>query len=370
MNMASVFRYEASEAAKRASRPSIAPVSAAPRPSAPPRPSVAPPRPSVAPPRTSAPPAQTQEIQVDDILEAADKLELEPQYIPQRPLPGFARASAPPSHAPAPSQAPRASQPVARPATPTRLVALPRVSAPPPRSSAPPPRVSAPPQMSAPPPRISALPEQPPIYVPPSAPPPRYSAPPPAINAPAVYDAPVYESRNAPSVAPVEVDIDMGDFAAAPRPRQKPVADSTMQIILDLTRVPLRTPKRRLGWVVALTVGIAVIILGVGVTKRAMSNADEETRATLASMVAPQKPTTTSTPQAPTPPKPTPAATQTPASTSTVGTLIGPAGRVYIDGKKLQGSSAIVPCGSHKIRIAPSLKTTAMDVPCGGELKL
>lgn len=198
-----------------------------------------------------------------------------------------------------------------------------------------------------------------------AAPPQRVSAPPPRLSAPPSRA----EVRQAHSVAPVAFDVDVD--LAPPPPRRKNLADSTMQIILDLTRVPRRMPKRRLGWVVAMAVGVSVLILGAGLTRRALSSEDDTMGATLAAMVATQK-SAAATPS-PVIPKPTPApAATSPASLapSPVGTVVGPTGRVYIDGKQVRGTSAIVPCGSHKIRIAPATKAKAIDVPCGGDLTL
>lgn len=199
-----------------------------------------------------------------------------------------------------------------------------------------------------------------------AAPPPRVSAPPPRLTAPPSRA----EVRQAHSVAPVAFDVDVDVDLAPPPPRRQNLADSTMQIILDLTRVPRRMPKRRLGWVVAMAVGVSVLILGAGITRRALSSEDDTTGATLAAMVAPQK-STAATPS-PVLPKPSAPAATSPASLapSPVGTVIGPTGRVYIDGKQVRGTSAIVPCGSHKIRIAPATKAKAIDVPCGGDLTL
>ncbi len=322
--MASVFRYEASEASRRAPRPSAPPA----RPSAPP-----------------APPAQddvamTLEIPIDDVLETADALAAEPEpapvYVPQLPLPSFAK----------PTRSLIVALPPSSPTLPPSSATLPAPSPsafPPPRASAPPPstRLSAPP-----PPRVHA-------------------------SLPTMAPLPAVERAQAPSVAPVAMDVEVAVHLRPPQ-RRPPPADSTMQIILDLTRVPRRIPQRKLGWVVALAVGVSVVILVVGFVRRATSERDEETRATLATMVAPQKPTATpSNPIAVKPTTPSTAKSEPGNVTpSTVGTVVGPAGRVYIDGKQVRGTSAIIPCGTRNIRVAPSNKTNRVDVPCGGEVKL
>jgi hypothetical protein len=214
------------------------------------------------------------------------------------------------------------------------------------------------------------MPEQEPAYIPQrplpafarkSAPP---SSPPPPPRA---------STHDAPSVAPLALDVAV---AIEPRRRPPPTADSTMQIILNLTRVLKPVPKRRLGWVVALAVGASVLILVAGFARRALSAEDDDARASLASMVAPPKPvitapipvvpTSTSTSSSTASPSPSPAS----LAPSPVGTVLGPAGRVYIDGKQVRGTSAIVPCGSHAIRVAPVKKAKPLDVPCGGEVKV
>lgn len=309
--MASVFRFEASEAAKRAARASI--------PSAPPASAPTAVAPIAVAPIAVAPnDGATQEIRVEDVLEAVDAIaarEPEPAYVPQRPLPSFARASTP---TPPPSMPIAAPQAIAQPA----VAVLPRVS--------------APPQTIVPPP---------------------------------------FEARNAPSVAPVEIEVDVDDMAVAPAPKPRPKpADSTMQIILELTRVPRRIPQRRLGWLVAAALGVSVLILAAGVTKRALGASDDETRETLTAMVAQQKPVNAARPEAPKPQVAPPDTSSVNAPSnlapSPVGTVIGPAGRVYIDGKQVRGTSAIIPCGPHAIRVAPATKAKTVDVPCGGEKKL
>ncbi len=190
----------------------------------------------------------------------------------------------------------------------------------------------------------------------------RSSSPP----APASTPAPA----PAASVAPVEIDIDVEVEIEAPPARRRPRSSRT-DATVQIQRVVIPPPRRRLGWIVAGAVGVSSVILVAGLVRHAVTS-DYDSRTSLAALVAPASPATTTIPT----PKPVLTSAAPPiASTSDlraapVGTVIGPAGRVYLDGTKLKGTSAIVPCGAHSIRVAPSKKAHQLDVPCGGELKL
>jgi hypothetical protein len=60
------------------------------------------------------------------------------------------------------------------------------------------------------------------------------------------------------------------------------------------------------------------------------------------------------------------------SDTSATGTVRlsrpGAAGRVWIDGKKLTSTSALVGCGVHKIKVGMRARERSVEVPCGGEL--
>jgi hypothetical protein len=85
-------------------------------------------------------------------------------------------------------------------------------------------------------------------------------------------------------------------------------------------------------------------------------------------------------PTPPTPPQDT-AATPAPAPSASAPTTGGsgvstgtvrldrPAypGKVWLDGKKLSSSSAMVSCGTHQIKVG-FRRAHSIDVPCGGEL--
>ena len=131
--------------------------------------------------------------------------------------------------------------------------------------------------------------------------------------------------------------------------------------------------RRKLSRIVFATLaGCGVILLAAAVvhvvrpSNDASAYAATATPATSAAAVAPVL-----APQAAAPP----AATATPAAdvpqTGTVR-LLKPAapGKVWLDGQKLSAATAAVACGSHQLKIGAHGKARAVDVPCGGELKV
>lgn len=175
--------------------------------------------------------------------------------------------------------------------------------------------------------------------------------------------------RVAASIAPLAVDVSI----------ELPALDAeSIALEIDEPMPPL--PRRKLGWVVAVAVLVSALVLVVGVVRHALAPSEEAP--TLAALIA-QKPK-------PAPASPAPTPSTTPASVSTtsassappvvdvnslpiapkVGTVIGPAGRVYIDGVLVRAGSAMVPCGKHAVRVAPAWKARSVDVPCGGEIKV
>ena len=75
-------------------------------------------------------------------------------------------------------------------------------------------------------------------------------------------------------------------------------------------------------------------------------------------------------------PDPASAVSPSHASAATTGELhalpASPAHRVYVDGKVVGESGAIVtlPCGEHMARIGSNGKTRAITVPCGGSAEI
>jgi hypothetical protein len=52
--------------------------------------------------------------------------------------------------------------------------------------------------------------------------------------------------------------------------------------------------------------------------------------------------------------------------------LLRPAvpGKVWLDGQKISAASATVTCGKHQLKVGARSKAHAIDIPCGGELKV
>jgi hypothetical protein len=129
--------------------------------------------------------------------------------------------------------------------------------------------------------------------------------------------------------------------------------------------------RRRLARVVAITVGgCALIIVAAGVT-HLLRAAPSQTTAPItiaesapsASAAAAATPSVATADPAPPPP---------PAATTGTLKLQKPAaaGHAWLDGKKLSQTETTVACGKHKVKVGNWGKTHAVDIPCGGELKV
>lgn len=177
------------------------------------------------------------------------------------------------------------------------------------------------------------------------------------------------EKSQASSVAPVEIDVDVEIDVELPPPG--PCTSRTDSTVL-IERMVLARPRRKLGWIIGGAVAVALTI-GSAAIVRNRAAPDAESRRLLAAIIAPSIATTPTTLATPKPALTVAAPAAVGASdlrAAPVGTVIGPAGRVYLDGTKLKGTSAIVPCGTHAIRVAPSSKVQKIDVPCGGEVRV
>ncbi len=143
----------------------------------------------------------------------------------------------------------------------------------------------------------------------------------------------------------------------------------------------LGAPRKRFkGLVVGVVSGCALILVAAGVA-RVVHASDEPSAATHASAPAAVTTTQAATPAVPPPtiartpvpssPPPVVGAAAPPPDGMTTGTvrLDRPAkvGRVWLDGKKLASPSALVSCGTHRIKVGYG-RTHSIDVPCGGEI--
>jgi hypothetical protein len=176
------------------------------------------------------------------------------------------------------------------------------------------------------------------------------------------------------SIAPVglEVEVDPNEGALEPA---KEEAQQTGPF-----RIPMQ--RRRLGGVVAGTVaGCALILVAAVIARgsqasRGPAPAAKAMNGELAAAVVPE--TGWEQPRQ----EPGPAATlgalsQTVGSTiisdvASTGTIRlqrrGAAGHVWIDGKKMTSTSALVGCGVHQIKVGARARPRPVDIPCGGEI--
>ncbi len=174
-------------------------------------------------------------------------------------------------------------------------------------------------------------------------------------------ESPRYRTSSASSIAPVDLNL-------------APPLDDEMTGSIDVVAVARR---KRFSLIVGAAVGSAAVLLVIGIgCKLAGGSNDSEiskasgVAATQAPAAATQKPAaatafTVALPGA-TAPKTT--AATTPATASTIGTLVvdGKHKKVWLDGKRLSGSSAMIQCGAHKVKIGKT-SVQMVDVPCGGE---
>ena len=163
------------------------------------------------------------------------------------------------------------------------------------------------------------------------------------------------------SIAPVGLDL-MPLRAGADEE-----VNPTMEI-----RLPPR--RRRLGGIViAAIAGCALILVAAGIARVGHASSSPAPAsspaftATTAAVTATSAPLDTTPAATSTPSNPAPASLGGP-STGTVR-LDRPAiaGHVWLDGKKLSSTSALVSCGTHQIKVGRGHKHS-VDVPCGSEI--
>lgn len=165
------------------------------------------------------------------------------------------------------------------------------------------------------------------------------------------------------SIAPVGLDLAVGAGAGD----EEEDRGTTGHVFLPAPR------KRFKGLVIGVVSTCALILVAAGVA-RVVHASDEPASTSRASAAAPAAttpstvaPTSTSTPT-PAAASPAPVSGADGTSTGTVR-LDRPAkaGHVWLDGKKLTSSSALVSCGTHRIKVGHG-RTHSIDVPCGGEI--
>jgi hypothetical protein len=164
------------------------------------------------------------------------------------------------------------------------------------------------------------------------------------------------------SIAPVGLDL-MPLRAGADEE-----VNPTMEI-----RLPPRRRRRLGGIVIAAIAGCALILVAAGIARVGHASSSPAPASSPAFTATTAAVTATSAPL-----DTAPAATSTPSSPapaslggSSAGTvrLDRPAiaGHVWLDGKKLSSTSALVSCGTHQIKVGRG-RTHSVDVPCGSEI--
>jgi hypothetical protein len=175
-----------------------------------------------------------------------------------------------------------------------------------------------------------------------------------------MVDLPTREQQSSPSIMRVGVDIDV-------EPN-----DFTRQVFLAARR---RTLTRYV--VGAVSVSCAILFLSV-LKHASASGASGDAPKTAA--VAPRSPLSVPAVAAPAVAIPAPIAAAAPVSAapvstpdpaSTVGTVRFTArpGWSVLDGKRLNATSAIVPCGLHQVKVGMGPRHDIV-VPCGGEVSI
>jgi len=138
-------------------------------------------------------------------------------------------------------------------------------------------------------------------------------------------------------------------------------------------RLPLRRRRLR-GVVIAAVSACALILVAAGIVRvgHASSEPARESRAQAALATTAAYNVATAPPSPGPPPSgaaPQPAAVSVPtAGTLHLGRNLTPRW-VWLDGKKLGSRTEVVSCGPHQIKVGRA-RAHAIDVPCGGELRV
>ena len=173
-----------------------------------------------------------------------------------------------------------------------------------------------------------------------------------AAPPPKRVEPPSQRRHTASSIAPIAIEI--------PLPRSPRFAAPEPRVSADSSIVEIRVgPPRRLRAIVEVAMAVSLLILAAGAVRAHMSSEPEGPPIILT------QPNTSSA----TAPPATVDVQNLPAVPTTGTIARADAARVVIDGTKLSASSAVVPCGSHVLRIG-NAKPRSVDVPCGGTLSI
>jgi hypothetical protein len=122
--------------------------------------------------------------------------------------------------------------------------------------------------------------------------------------------------------------------------------------------------------VVGAIAGCALILVAAGIARVGHASSSPDVTSSPATLPATTATATTTFPAATLAPAPAiPAPTSLDLSSTGTVRLDRPAtaGHVWLDGKKLSSSSAMVSCGTHQIKVGRG-RTHSVDVPCGSEI--
>jgi hypothetical protein len=148
------------------------------------------------------------------------------------------------------------------------------------------------------------------------------------------------------------------------------LADATGSASLRIVLVPAR--RQKLTRVVFAALGACGLILVAALVAHLARGTSETTAlaSTGTDPAATTAPAAVAPPAAATPP----VGAAPPVDAPQTGTLRlqrpATAGKVWLDGQKIAAASATVACGTHQIKVGAHGKAHAIDIPCGGELKL
>jgi hypothetical protein len=200
--------------------------------------------------------------------------------------------------------------------------------------------------------------------------PPNATAPMPVMSASAA--APVLEERAPYAALDVEDDA---FFAHADSPSTGPVTfhlgDSYVDDIGPTVELHGTTPderRRRLGWIVGTVIACAAVMAASAAVTEQTQFASSDTPAFTAQAprAAPASTALTTTAY---PSIPEMNVRSLPGALA--GTIVGvPKHPLFVDGKRLQSSTAVVACGKHTVKSGTFRAARVIDVPCGGSIAL
>jgi hypothetical protein len=180
--------------------------------------------------------------------------------------------------------------------------------------------------------------------------------------------------KSSSSIAPVGLDLVGKDDGA------------DEELVMPTGGIVLPPSRRRLrGIVIGAVAFCALILAAAGIARVGHASSEPAGHDTVSASApvtaatstpaatAGQQPAATTTGAAPASHAPTSTAGQTAGGTDRPSTgtvhLTRPAkpGRVWLDGKKITSTSAMVSCGTHQLKVGYG-RTHSIDVPCGGEI--